>query len=276
MKKVEAIRKSNETELQLGITGTPASWHEKYNKCHAIYVGGVPTEFTEGDLLTMFEQYGIVVHVNLVRDADTGKSRGFAFLKYHNPRSAVLAVDNFTGVQLAGRTLRVDHAENYTVPEDGRPGAFDTTPAHLRHDTSGTQVANFAVNAGEVQQRKPGQVETQSADALREKKVLERLRAMRHRTGPGDGGTVQGSMNALQNQAHIIERTADVANIEGISFHNGTGDFNPSKAEKDYAAAVTQIEKQRRREEKAQRKAERARIRERRRQKKEDHESSHL
>lgn len=273
MKKVEAIRKLNETELQLGIAGTPASWHEKYNKCHAIYVGGIPTEFTEGDLLAMFEQYGIVVHVNLVRDADTGKSRGFAFLKYHDPRSAVLAVDNFTGVQLAGRTLRVDHVEDYTVPEDGRPGTLDTTPAHLRHDTSVTQAANF-VNTDEIRQGGRGQVETQSADALREKMVLERLRAMRHKTRPEDSGTVQGSMTVSRNRAHTNEGTTDAVNIEGVSFRSGEGDVQPRKVEEDYATAVAQMEKQRRREEKAQRKAERARIREHRRQRREAREKS--
>lgn len=35
--------------------------------------------------------------INLVREEDTGKSRGFAFVKYEDARSCVLAVDNFAG-----------------------------------------------------------------------------------------------------------------------------------------------------------------------------------
>ena len=35
--------------------------------------------------------------IHLVREEDTGKSRGFAFVKYEDARSAILAVDNFTG-----------------------------------------------------------------------------------------------------------------------------------------------------------------------------------
>ena len=46
----------------------------------------------------------------LVRDEATGKSKGFAFVKYEEWRSAVLTVDNFNGMPLLGRTLRVDHA----------------------------------------------------------------------------------------------------------------------------------------------------------------------
>ena len=59
--------------------------------------------------MTIFSQYGEPVHVNLVRDKETGKSRGFAFLKYEDQRSTDLAVDNMGGATVLGRILRVDH-----------------------------------------------------------------------------------------------------------------------------------------------------------------------
>lgn len=37
---------------------------------------------------------------NLIRDKDTGKSKGFCFLAYEDQRSTVLAVDNFNGIQV--------------------------------------------------------------------------------------------------------------------------------------------------------------------------------
>jgi RNA recognition motif-containing protein len=40
-----------------------------------------------------------VEDIHLVREEDTGKSRGFAFCKYEDARSCVLAVDNFVGVK---------------------------------------------------------------------------------------------------------------------------------------------------------------------------------
>ena len=43
---------------------------------------------------------GKVEDIHLAREEDTGKSRGFAFLKYEDARSCVLAVDNFIGVQV--------------------------------------------------------------------------------------------------------------------------------------------------------------------------------
>lgn len=50
-----------------------------------------------GDVINVFSQFGEVVDCNLVRDKDTGKSRGFAFVAYEDQRSTVLAVDNFNG-----------------------------------------------------------------------------------------------------------------------------------------------------------------------------------
>lgn len=61
--------------------------------------------------------------VNLPRDKETGKTKGFGFLMYEDQRSTVLAVDNLNGAQVLDRTLRVDHVKNYKQPrtkgEDG-------------------------------------------------------------------------------------------------------------------------------------------------------------
>lgn len=69
--------------------------------------------------MTIFSQYGEPVHVNLVRDKDTGKSKGFAFLKYEDQRSTDLAVDNLGGATVMGRVLRVDHTRYKRKDEEG-------------------------------------------------------------------------------------------------------------------------------------------------------------
>ena len=66
----------------------------------------------------MFEQFGTVNEINLVRDKDTGKVRGFAFLKYADQRSSILAVDNFNGIMLEHRSIVVDHVLKYRTPEE--------------------------------------------------------------------------------------------------------------------------------------------------------------
>lgn len=100
-----------------------------------IFVGGLDSALTEGDVITIFSQYGEVLDINLPKwaqprpegqgqngqsdrekqeaQARVGKRRGFGFLLYEDQRSTILAVDNLNGAQVLGRTLRVDHVKDY-------------------------------------------------------------------------------------------------------------------------------------------------------------------
>ncbi|KAG0016079.1 hypothetical protein BGZ80_009445 [Entomortierella chlamydospora] len=93
------------------------SWHEQYKDSAHIFVGGLPFNLTEGDIVCVLSQFGEIAGINLVRDKESGKSKGYAFLKYVDQRSTVLAVDNMNGSKIAGRVIRVDHVQNYKVPK---------------------------------------------------------------------------------------------------------------------------------------------------------------
>lgn len=95
-----------------------ASWHAKFKHSAYVFAGGLPFDLTEGDILAVFSQYGEIVDVNLVRAEDTGKSRGFAFVCYEDQRSTVLAVDNLNGAKVVGRTIKVDHVEDYKLKDE--------------------------------------------------------------------------------------------------------------------------------------------------------------
>ncbi|KAK5211800.1 RNA-binding protein Cwf29 [Exophiala xenobiotica] len=108
---MNAIRQTqllNKRELENAIPPS-ASWHADYRDTAYIYIGGLNENLTEGDVVTIFSQFGNPTHLNMIRDKETGKSRGFCFLKYEDQRSCDLAVDNFTGAEVLGRLLRVDH-----------------------------------------------------------------------------------------------------------------------------------------------------------------------
>merc|ERR1711871_468200 len=70
-----------------------------------------------GDVLCVMSQWGEIEDINLVRDKDTGKFKGFGFVKYEDQRSTILAVDNFNGAELLERTMRVDHVKRYRLPQ---------------------------------------------------------------------------------------------------------------------------------------------------------------
>ncbi|KAJ2750176.1 RNA-binding protein Cwf29 [Coemansia nantahalensis] len=118
MNAIQEIRRINASELRQGV-GQGASWHDEYRDSAYVYVGGLPFDLTEGDVICVFSQFGEVVNINLVRDKETGKSKGYAFLQYEDQRSTVLAVDNLNGAKLLGRALRVDHVKNYRQPKQG-------------------------------------------------------------------------------------------------------------------------------------------------------------
>ena len=50
--------KMNERELEMGLAGTSKSWHQEYKDSAWVFLGGLPYEMTEGDVICMFSQYG--------------------------------------------------------------------------------------------------------------------------------------------------------------------------------------------------------------------------
>ncbi|KAF2492720.1 hypothetical protein BU16DRAFT_529008 [Lophium mytilinum] len=108
MNTIRQIQDLNKRELESAVS-TEGSWHTDYRDTAYIYIGGLPFDFTEGDVITVFSQFGEPVYINMVRDKETGKSKGFAFLKYEDQRSTDLAVDNLGGATVLGRVLKVDH-----------------------------------------------------------------------------------------------------------------------------------------------------------------------
>ncbi|EAS31301.3 U2 snRNP component IST3 [Coccidioides immitis RS] len=118
MNSIRQIQALNKRELETAVS-PEASWHADYRDTAYIYIGGLPYDLSEGDILTIFSQFGEPVHLNLVRDKDTGKSKGFAFLKYEDQRSTDLAVDNLCGATVMGRLLRVDHMRYKRKEEEG-------------------------------------------------------------------------------------------------------------------------------------------------------------
>ena len=122
MNVIKEIERINANEFKAGIIGGlgKGSWHEKYKDSAWVYLGGMTFELSEGDILCVMSQWGEVEDINLVRDKATNKSLGYAFVKYGDQRSTILAVDNFNGIKLLGRTLRCDHVDKYKLSKDVR------------------------------------------------------------------------------------------------------------------------------------------------------------
>jgi cold-inducible RNA-binding protein len=75
-----------------------------------LYVGNLSYDTTEDELSTLFAQAGTVTSVALIKDRDTGRSKGFAFVEMSNQSEAEKAIQMFNGYSLANRALKVNAA----------------------------------------------------------------------------------------------------------------------------------------------------------------------
>jgi RNA recognition motif-containing protein len=75
-----------------------------------LYVGNLSYETTEDDLRALFSNAGTVTSVALIKDRDTGRSRGFAFVEMSSQSQAEQAVKNLDGKTLGNRAIKVNIA----------------------------------------------------------------------------------------------------------------------------------------------------------------------
>jgi RNA recognition motif-containing protein len=75
-----------------------------------IYVGNLSYDTTEDDIRSLFAQAGTVTSVALIKDRDTGQSKGFAFVEMSNQSEAEKAIQTFNGYTLGNRPLKVNMA----------------------------------------------------------------------------------------------------------------------------------------------------------------------
>ncbi len=76
-----------------------------------IYVGNLAYETNEGELRGAFEAHGEVQEVSVVRDRETSRSRGFAFVEMPTKTDAEAAISALNGKEVGGRTLTVNEAK---------------------------------------------------------------------------------------------------------------------------------------------------------------------
>jgi len=75
-----------------------------------IYVGNLSYDTTEDNLRELFAQAGTVASVALIKDRDTGQSKGFAFIEMSNQAEAEKAIQMFNGKSVGSRELKVNLA----------------------------------------------------------------------------------------------------------------------------------------------------------------------
>ena len=74
-----------------------------------IYVGNLSYSTSESELETLFSQFGEIININLIKDRDTGRFKGFGFIEFSAPDQAEAAL-KLNGETFQERPLKVSMA----------------------------------------------------------------------------------------------------------------------------------------------------------------------
>lgn len=105
--------------LQRGITTGPMR----------LYVGSLHFNITEDMLRGIFEPFGRIEKIELMRDPETNRSKGYGFITFYDAEDAKKALDQLNGFELAGRPMKVNH-----VTERSDASTFHGHPSLLDND----------------------------------------------------------------------------------------------------------------------------------------------
>lgn len=92
-----------------------------------LYVGNLNFKATEDDIRDLFNAYGDVANVTLIRDNMTGRARGFGFVEMASEEGATKAMDALKGQPFQERNLTIDWARPVENSGGGarRSGGYD-------------------------------------------------------------------------------------------------------------------------------------------------------
>lgn len=81
----------------------------KLQQKNKLYVGNLPFQIDEAGIEDAFAQYGEIAEVKIIKDRETGRSKGFAFVTFTEDASASSALE-MDGKEIGGRTAKVSEA----------------------------------------------------------------------------------------------------------------------------------------------------------------------
>ncbi|MBX3254449.1 MAG: RNA-binding protein [Chitinophagaceae bacterium] len=87
-----------------------------------LYVGNLSWNMTEDDLRNLFEQYGTVTSIKIVKDRETGRSKGFGFVEMENDTEAQNALSSLYDKEVLGRKIVINEAQERPAKPSGGGG----------------------------------------------------------------------------------------------------------------------------------------------------------
>ena len=77
-----------------------------------MYVGNLSYDATDSEIRELFEAHGTVTDVFIVKDRESGRPRGFAFVSMETVEEMNAAIEGLNGVEFSGRALTINEARH--------------------------------------------------------------------------------------------------------------------------------------------------------------------
>ncbi|KAJ8933709.1 hypothetical protein NQ314_013839 [Rhamnusium bicolor] len=91
-----------------------------------LYVGSLHFNITEDMLRGIFEPFGKIDNIQLIMDPETGRSKGYGFITFHNCDDAKKALEQLNGFELAGRPMKVGNVTERLDLQQQGPSILDS------------------------------------------------------------------------------------------------------------------------------------------------------
>jgi len=96
-----------------------------------LYIGSLHFNITEDMLKGIFEPFGRIHSIQLMKDPETDRSKGYGFITYNEAEDAKKAMEHLNGFELAGRAMKVGHVTEHApigpgfLDQDDERAGFD-------------------------------------------------------------------------------------------------------------------------------------------------------
>lgn len=84
-----------------------------------VYIGNIPYEYTEDQVLEIAQSVGPVDDLRLLFDPNSGRSKGYAFVKYNDSETAASAIRNLNNYSIGNRNLKCSRSNETSHFETG-------------------------------------------------------------------------------------------------------------------------------------------------------------
>ena len=196
------------------------------NAYEELFVRNIGYNTTQEGLADYFAKYGDVEESKIVTDKQTGKSRGFGFLKFYEKKSAVAAMKDADNIVVDGRNLQIRYSNdkgsqmkggNSNSAKKGPSSEFGVFVGNISYKCTENDLKKFFKDCGKV------------VDVRIAKKPDGKLKGFAHvdfETKEGMEKAVEKNGNELQGRALKIDKSSSGNGKGGNGGNRGKGRGN--------------------------------------------------